>query len=745
MPNPVKIETISLSFLGTNQHRESINHVITSYHRAIKGSDDRIATRLFDGPGSSPAHPDSRNPTPGTYIYDPLTQSKIPASNAVLRAIDSSILTLTGQLAGEGVDNLLLEASLYIQKIIDDNEGVLPKRINLQGFSRGADACVRMANVLNQLHPDIEVNLFLIDQVPGPGRRDDPHSYTIPGNVKQFESVMMLHEYRPGFDAQHPGRYVFSEPEKTHVSFRLHYGNHWAATLQTNDPNTNQVSKLVHDDLYKFHIQAQTLAADAPVPIPYSYEKKDGISGYIPRPAPEPLTDLDRFRLYCDIKDNEWIYGRGRRLSTRILLSQQESFIRDSGLFVNQEHRELFKEYYPAAFNWFFEQNSAANQEEAVQAELQSLSQIHPDFHSRLAHYVAYDLSTLPPPRGAPRREVAAIGKPLIQDELSHLRHSLVAMANYYHYHSPVKSPVCDQIRTDILNTAQQNERLSDAESLAAWQSLIERSRNALNNQQDKGFMWQQINQISPDVAAYAAEIKTLLEAHRLHNLLMSPAQKQVLRAWDERIDQINANPELSNHEKYAQMKNELQQVNVVIDHLDNTTEDTVEDVFRKAYFTPILDDQSGHTPASFSYALNKLSHPTMGGRSFSEQLSKDLTAYSKRNNFWKSVRDIFHAIKLPFRLPFSEDKDRIATELQDNLAELDAQGHGNSPSHLRPLLNEAADKLRVLYASSDSNRIQTGRLDRIIRKAEGRINYHQPLAQVPVQEDQDNIRPGPH
>lgn len=725
---PIKIDTISLSFLGTAEHRDYVEHAITTYHRAITNTGGNVAARLFDGPGSFPAHPDSGHPTPGTYIYDPNTNTKKISDNAVLRAIDNTLVGLTGQLAGEGVDNLLLEASLYVQKIINDNGGTPPKQINLQGFSRGADACMRMANVLNQLHPDIELNLFLVDQVPGPNRRDDPDSYTIPPNVKNFESILMLHEYRPGFDPQHPGRYVFSAPETTNVSFKIHYGPHWAGLMQTADEKTNHVSRLVHDDLYKFHVNAQSLPENAPVPPPYRYEKKDGVYRYVEKIAPKVLTDLERLDLYCSMKENEWLYAKGTKLNTRTLLSQKDRFIRDPDVFVNQEHRELFKACYPEVFTWFFEKNIAGVEREVVVGELERLNQLFPEFQTRLAHHFKFDLPDIPDPQGVARVETPLMGKPLIQSgELSFLKHSLTFVANYYEYHHPEKSPLYDKIKTDILKTVKACEGLTDPDALRRLQALVSDIKTELENVHDKGFIWQQVNQFDPDIEKYFKEIQQLVDEHCAHNMLMSAEQKNVLQTTFKEIESLKSGDKLSNREKYIQMKENVIQLNA---NINRPEEETLESLMRQTYFTPILDDQATHSPDSLSQGLNALSNPGLTQTSFSQQLTDRLDAYSKRNTFWKSVQSIFNAIGLPFPAVFSNKKDEIASRLRDQISTLDSKGQGNSPTHIQPFLTEATTQLRDMYASSGKNKISTGTLDKIIKEAEGRINVYQPLAQ---------------
>ena len=189
--------------------------------------------------------------------------------------------------------------------------------------------------------------------MPGPLHRDDPHSYTIAANVKRFESSLMHHEYRPGFDPQHEKRYVFAAPEKTEVSVKHFFGAHNAGTILTDNDDTNQTAKLVYDNLYKFCKGTGSLPIDGEVP---KYIKKDS-KGEKTDVSAKELIPQERFKLYCDMKENEWLYAKGRQLHVRTIFSNKGDFVVQPELFINQEHRELFKQLYPKVFHWFFEKN----------------------------------------------------------------------------------------------------------------------------------------------------------------------------------------------------------------------------------------------------------------------------------------------------------------------------------------------------------------------------------------------------
>lgn len=73
-----KVKTVTLSFLGTGQHREKVHHILTSFHNTISEvnkDNPTVAMRMFDGPGSEPKSGDSKDQFLGLIF---ITQKIIP-------------------------------------------------------------------------------------------------------------------------------------------------------------------------------------------------------------------------------------------------------------------------------------------------------------------------------------------------------------------------------------------------------------------------------------------------------------------------------------------------------------------------------------------------------------------------------------------------------------------------------------------------------------------------------------------
>ena len=152
IPKP-KVETVCLNFLGTGHHRETHKYIINRYHEAMElhaQENKGIAVRLFDGPGSTPKSRESMHPIPGTYIYDPETNTKKVVDPVVARKIDDVMKSLSGIIVGGGVEDLLFEAILYVNKIIKDNNGELPRPLTCMVLAVGLmHVCVWLIYLIN--------------------------------------------------------------------------------------------------------------------------------------------------------------------------------------------------------------------------------------------------------------------------------------------------------------------------------------------------------------------------------------------------------------------------------------------------------------------------------------------------------------------------------------------------------------------------------------------------------------------
>ncbi|VEB35977.1 Dot/Icm T4SS effector [Legionella sainthelensi] len=748
MSNKEVIQIVNLSFLGTGEHRESDFHIISNFHNTIlqaNRNNTSVAARLFDGPGSTPKSPTSKHPTPGTYFYNPVTHTKVPINASMSKNISDAMQQLTGVLAGEGVEDLLFEATVYLNNIIEKNEGTLPKAINLQGFSRGADACLRMANVIYLLYPEIKVNLFLIDQVPGPGRRDHAPSYTIPPNVENFESTLMLHEYRPGFDPQHAGRYVFSAPERTKTNIKIYYGEHGIGN-RLEHHEKNHTALLLHDDLNRFCRKTGTL----PKINSKFYITHRNTKGRIQQEHIEShleLSDLARFKLLCCMKKNEGSYSKGLSINKRKILLNREDYVQDSSLFINQEHRELFKKLYPATFNWFFEKNydplnpqkkftnllsqkKQLNDKMALVANELKNMELSPEeahFCSLLAKQFRFNKNkfpnTLSLPRGVERNEQFNRGQPLLREEpeyrLSNLQYRLTSIVNYYHYHCNIKSEISDQIKTLLLESVQASRNKPESEAILYLEKRIALVKEILERNNEKGFMWNQINLIAPDAQKYGIEVKNLLQKHLQHNEILLRSQRELIHFAIEEVDTILASQEKNPMQQCQEIRKLVLLLKSEVTRPENEYQ-LQRNLLKMAFLTFSQNQSQIINLDSLAKNLNQLANLHHDKTNATEKIIERLNQYYQRNTFWHSVTHILKLYKIPCPKINLGRKSEIADFLRKELLQLKAEGKDNDVDAISQALGKARKKLTDHY--QQTTQLKMDSLDQIINEGLGLV-----------------------
>lgn len=713
---------INLNFLGTTEHRENTRNIITGFHEAMLAQNNpHIISRLFDGPGSRPSSNNSKHPIPGTYIYNPDSDEKIRISANISRNVDDVIKRLTGSLVGDGTDYLLFEAILFINKTIKErsfNPKIDQKKIviNLHGFSRGADSCVRMANILDKLYPDIDVNLLLIDQVPGPTKMHDPNSYTIPANVKRLNSVFMLHEYIPGFDIQDDNRLVFVAPDVTQLTYTEYFGNHGQGMkIRKNDDKRHHITKLLHDDMYRFCKDTGSLSKDAVSP-PYAI-KGWSLDEQLPfqKDNQQGLSAEERFQLYGDMKQNEAAYSKGPKLSIRPILTRYQESI-DSCLFVNQEHKQLFKQLYPAVFNWFFEGNSEKMTSDAVISQLNSISS--PSFLANFKTYSQYDADKkLPEPCIITSNTGLPKGVPLVTNELTRLTYSLRAIVNYYTYHHPSKDSINDKAVATIQVILKKAANLSDEEAVVYIKQRIKKLTDFCRyySKHHDNFIGERLTLMAYHPMDYARRAIKTIDSYLkvfIASKCLSNSQIESISTTCFRIEEIAANLHLSHHAKYLAIQQSVQYLEAYIKPI----------ITNKLAASINIDSHSSDALNAFLHNLKHFSQQTVD-KSIAKHTIEKLDAYIERNNFWTSIQNLFKKINIPFPARFTPEKNTIAIELKENLIQLERRGLGNDIVKLNLQFKKTEADLITLY-QQDGIGLRRGTLDKIMNHSIGALNF---------------------
>lgn len=457
MPNHRAPITCSLFFLGTSHHRE--NHrgrydIINQFYKNAT-EDDTHAKRLFDGPGGTAdeALHAQQHPTPGHYKVDFFDNRKVlseqmESANRILKKLKIA----GGLVLGDGIENNIIESIQYLYYL--ESQGKMPERVNLYGFSRGGYTAIVLAHVIEEIFPEIQVNLCLVDPVPGPNAINRDISTVIPRNVEHMTSVLMLDEVTPGFTPLDQEHLILANPMKTSVNYQVYHGTHGAACYsKEKQSKTHATPTLAHDTLYKFARRYGTKLHQNKMP-PRGYKKSN--SEYYEKESAYQygMSNTERLIEYekmCYFQDNyrsnkEKIFP-GRTMRNKVA---DEYYVRDPDMFVNQEHRELFAMEFPAVFNYFFKKE--ANKKYTLRDVEKELSKMYDSKNNpkkdifniatykklQRRFYFDYDHTSgqyiLPTPSGYPDSEVfpVTLEKPAVHDEESYFNNVLNALINQF-------------------------------------------------------------------------------------------------------------------------------------------------------------------------------------------------------------------------------------------------------------------------------------------------------------------------
>lgn len=316
---------------------------------------------IANGPGSATAEAEEITSTPGLYAL-----SRDNQRVALTTPIPSAVVKLVGLVAGYGVEHNLVEMFLRVWRTLPR-----PKTINLMGFSRGADACLRFANILYRHFPEININIFAVEPVAGPGRGENDYARRIPPNVKNYVATLAMHENRAIMSPQDYTRVYVEDSQETKVKFLPLPGEHGThARLIAENPHTWDASKLVTDMAYHYFNQW-----GAPIKPPsYTVDpNRGGAETEKSRDLTDDHPTLDNtavLRRYAQLRNRLPDFGplANDRFFTHHL-SDYCPILPE--YFFNQHHLEIFAAQYPQTLQWLL-----ARKEGDAPAELGTMDQI---------------------------------------------------------------------------------------------------------------------------------------------------------------------------------------------------------------------------------------------------------------------------------------------------------------------------------------------------------------------------------
>lgn len=327
------MSTLTFFLHGTRYHEEGrIKSVISALSEQCSSGG-----YVVNGPGGK-ARPGMAPTIPGTYTIDRFTGEKVPQRTVV----PQKVTELAAAATGWGVEQNLVEMLMQVEK-----QHPFPDTINMVGFSRGADACLRFANLMYQFYPQIKINIIAIDPVPGPGRQGAETAQIIPPNVGNYVSTVALHENRAVFRPQDYSTLKPQDFENTHVEclpLPGHHGIH--SRLSDKQSGTEDATELVQDmAIDRLKEWGTTFREDPQYPIKIVKENR---SEYEPRTDTDPIGLLRKYStMICDI-DN---YGQFS--TVRYAARHREDYTPIlSHCFMNQHHLKLFAQQFPVTYQY---------------------------------------------------------------------------------------------------------------------------------------------------------------------------------------------------------------------------------------------------------------------------------------------------------------------------------------------------------------------------------------------------------
>ncbi len=422
---------LTLGMLGTGEHRANEKMIVDELIRTIVRDDPNQSFYLLDGPGGRPSKTEKKHPMLGTYdpmiefdpdtgqfseIKEPKRRSKeyqerlktIPAEQLKkmqeLKAIPTVQLKKTkihkagGVISGSGYREAIVETERIIDSILaKDTEIANGQRkliINMAGFSRGAVTLLLITNTLAARYPDIdlEVNIFAIDPVPGPKRARANKATFVPSIVKHMIVTSMQDESTPGFAPQDTTKLAIQDPEHTKVEQRIYRGKHghakrfWSIPNPVkgeNDPfndiqlNTIDGAKLLWHDLHQFARHNGTKLGSA-IPYVYRHETNRDKDGYMDYSRPNPTGEnsaADRLKFYNQMVLNKGFYikAAGRGTHRKFVDHKEDFFLHGRQFFQDREHMALFKQAYPAFFDYYFQKNISGDSPDNVIRDIKKM------------------------------------------------------------------------------------------------------------------------------------------------------------------------------------------------------------------------------------------------------------------------------------------------------------------------------------------------------------------------------------
>lgn len=624
----------NLLFQGTDQHRSNVDDIITRFAAALEDNGDTSFVHLCDGVGGKPSKEYKKeHPVVGSYVYVPDRRTPGKGEKHPRKAIPSALQRELGSYLGDGIEDNLTEAAQYILQL--QRLGKMPDIVNLTGFSRGAYTALLTARMLYSMYPDLKVNLFLIEPVPGPGFTDKSMASAIMPNVERATIVLQQDEKRPEFSPFDQNSLKIMEPRHTHVVWETLPGGHSAATAFKSE-DTSDVVRLTNALMYQ---QAKASGSRFKNDSPPAYI---GNPAFIPKPnnvrslPNEDLTEPGQLALYHGMQNNRDAYRkvadqRNRRIYSRkrSFTKSMDAYVLDADFFVSQRHRELFRKYLPRTFDYLFRSNQLNSDWIRLAKELHKFQNRYPTvfqalipaLHQKEVYFEKLiepirknhaDFNGLEIPSGifpaTPsgsrqyERHYVLKDKPYTEDGLSHLLYRVNAVMDNFLKKSGDENSlgIVKTLKKDIQDILKQN--INQLHKERRIRHLTKQAIQGLRDQRADKKVIHHLENVLDDASSLKGKIKRVLAQHE--TLLKQYAeihqekvhQKPLLsmmKAFKEKIDSFNTDRSLNDKQKKEAMLGQLQRFIPKLFY-SNVSKSTTEGL-RNSFYR-LLMEQQGNT-----------------------------------------------------------------------------------------------------------------------------------------------------
>lgn len=715
--SPEDTVTVTISLLGTSYHQRNPENqsILISLLKCVATSPTQ-ATYLINGVAGEaldPADPRVKLlypdfvPEGDTFMlgqYDASISfdaaTGIITTKKTFKPYFQQAGKLGGYIAGYGAKDARQELIQLAKAIFASGKKSVV--FNIVAFSRGADTAIRAANDI-QAHfgyDKVTVNIIAIDPVTGPFR-DALEARIIPKTVGEFFAILMLDENRYGFEPL--SDFIIEDRARTRWRYQIYSGEHCDSSRENFEaPEKNYSANLAAVDIQQFLLRNGTcLAYTLPVvrlikgvgdfeTYPWRLFRTRYIvktPGKIEERGKIPIDDsfvkemdnlneVMRFDIYTRMAANREKQIQGWLTAPRgFTLRKAEYFLHGDDYFVNKEHQELFKQFFPCYFDYFFQHCAEKTSYEKVSAELTTELSGKTWRGGRFPESLAKSLtkagyvfpeksaekSNDPSPRGVRLIAEFTVLKRQPENKLINLMCTTIAAARHVSAFESDKTAIAqaDQLCIKLQKIVKENPGELSAEQfndycLAKFKIAIAETFFNLTNSIYRGIFYYQLDEI----LSRHAHIKLLLGMLKNPLIANDQGARKLIVRLTETMEAILSDSILTNDKK-IQAINQIMNIYLVKpDALDETISiSSVKDAF------------IGYIKASNLHNMNiaAINSWINGTRlDYLEFVTQELTTLLAQSGFLKSLP----VIQEFTRELVKEIVERVKIEMQKNLLE---------------------------------------------------------------------------